>query len=124
MQRERVRESDVPRKLVYRVVANPMFQFWSITLQMELEITLTAGKTDIARDKMATHVLTDEEIAEINEAFNMFDKDGNGKITTKELGEVMRSLGRDPTDAELEDMISEVDIDDLEDKTKHGDVLV
>ncbi|KAK3578505.1 hypothetical protein CHS0354_007756 [Potamilus streckersoni] len=60
---------------------------------------------------MAAHVLTEEEIAEINEAFNMFDKDGDGKITTKELGEVMRSLGRDPTNAELEDMISEVDID-------------
>lgn len=41
----------------------------------------------------------------------MFDKNGDGKITTKELGTVMRSLGQNPTEAELTDMINEVDVD-------------
>lgn len=41
----------------------------------------------------------------------MFDKDGDGTITTKELGTVMRSLGQNPTDQELEDMVNEVDVD-------------
>ena len=38
--------------------------------------------------------MTEEQIAEFKEAFSLFDKDGDGTITTKELGTVMRSLGR------------------------------
>ncbi|KAJ3683007.1 hypothetical protein LUZ60_013234 [Juncus effusus] len=64
--------------------------------------------------------LTDDQIAEFKEAFSLFDKDGDGNlfdlsmagcITTKELGTVMRSLGQNPTEAELQDMINEVDAD-------------
>ncbi|KAJ9444688.1 Calmodulin [Diplonema papillatum] len=55
--------------------------------------------------------LTHEQIAEFKEAFSLFDKDGDGTITTKELGTVMRSLGQNPTEAELQDMINEVDQD-------------
>ena len=43
-----------------------------------------------------------EQIAEFKEAFSLFDKDGDGTITTKELGTVMRSLGQNPTEAELQ----------------------
>ncbi|KAL0866364.1 hypothetical protein Bca101_045482 [Brassica carinata] len=67
--------------------------------------------------------LTDDQISEFKEAFSLFDKDGDGTfsssssclfvgcITTKELGTVMRSLGQNPTEAELQDMINEVDAD-------------
>lgn len=34
--------------------------------------------------------------------------DGDGTITSKELGTVMRSLGQNPTEAELQDMVNEV----------------
>merc|ERR1711893_267755 len=55
--------------------------------------------------------LTEEQIAEFKEAFSLFDKDGDGTITTKELGTVMRSLGQNPSEDELQDMVNEVDID-------------
>lgn len=55
--------------------------------------------------------LSDDKIAEYKEAFALFDKDGNGHVTVKELGIVMRSLGQNPTEAELQAMIDEVDKD-------------
>ena len=50
-------------------------------------------------------------VSEFGEAFSMFDKNGDGVITTKELGEVMRTLGENPTETELVHIINEVDID-------------
>uniref|UniRef100_A0A8C1GQS6 Calmodulin n=1 Tax=Cyprinus carpio TaxID=7962 RepID=A0A8C1GQS6_CYPCA len=50
--------------------------------------------------------------SEFKEAFSLFDKDGDGTITTKELGTVMRSLGQNPTEAELQDMINE-EVDEM-----------
>ena len=51
------------------------------------------------------------QFAEFKEAFSLFDKNGDGYISSKELGIVMRSLGQNPTEAELQDMINEVDYD-------------
>ena len=50
-------------------------------------------------------------LTELREAFSLFDKDGDGSISTKELGTVMRSLGQTPSDEELYDMVKEVDAD-------------
>ena len=55
--------------------------------------------------------LTEGQIAEYKEAFDFFDKDGDGTITAKELGAVMRLLGYNPSDADLADVISDVDLD-------------
>jgi calmodulin len=41
----------------------------------------------------------------------LFDKDGDGTMTTKELGTVMRSFGLDPSQKELIEMVAEVDVD-------------
>lgn len=51
---------------------------------------------------------TDKE-AEIREAFNVFDKDGSGKISSEELRHIMKSLGEDLTDEEIQQMIREAD---------------
>ncbi len=58
-----------------------------------------------------TENLTEDQIAEFKEAFKIFDKDDSGFITTKELGTVMRSLGQNPSEEELADMIYQVDKD-------------
>eukprot|EP01056_Protomagalhaensia_sp_Gyna25_P002816 Protomagalhaensia_sp_Gyna_25__2815@NODE_262_length_4139_cov_252_860488_g203_i0_p3_GENE_NODE_262_length_4139_cov_252_860488_g203_i0NODE_262_length_4139_cov_252_860488_g203_i0_p3_ORF_typecomplete_len154_score45_84EFhand_7/PF13499_6/3_8e22EFhand_7/PF13499_6/2_5e13EFhand_6/PF13405_6/3_3e11EFhand_6/PF13405_6/0_00055EFhand_6/PF13405_6/6_3e10EFhand_1/PF00036_32/4_1e09EFhand_1/PF00036_32/1_8e08EFhand_1/PF00036_32/1_1e08EFhand_1/PF00036_32/8_9e02EFhand_8/PF13833_6/0_00023EFhand_8/PF13833_6/1e15EFhand_8/P len=58
-----------------------------------------------------TDHLSEEQIADFKEAFNLFDKDGDGLITAEELGIVMKNLGQNPTDGELQDMLNEVDAD-------------
>ena len=55
--------------------------------------------------------LSDDKVNEFKEAFDIFDKDKDGFITTKELGDIMKNLGQSPSEAELQDMINEVDID-------------
>ncbi|ETS83025.1 Calmodulin [Pestalotiopsis fici W106-1] len=55
--------------------------------------------------------LTEEQIEQFKLAFDLFDKDKTGDITAAELGEVMRELGLSPSDAELKDMVDEVDVD-------------
>ncbi|XP_062961145.1 calmodulin-1-like [Cynocephalus volans] len=56
-------------------------------------------------------LLTEEQMAEFKETFFLLHKDGDGAITTEEPGTVMRSLGQDPAEAELQDMINRVDAD-------------
>eukprot|EP00397_Hematodinium_sp_SG-2012_P047181 GEMP01053551.1.p1 GENE.GEMP01053551.1~~GEMP01053551.1.p1 ORF type:complete len:154 (+),score=43.85 GEMP01053551.1:319-780(+) len=53
--------------------------------------------------------LTEEQIAEFKEAFGLFDNDSDGIINSSELGTVMRSLGQNPSDQEVDDMIKDVD---------------
>uniref|UniRef100_A0A3B4B882 Troponin C, skeletal muscle n=1 Tax=Periophthalmus magnuspinnatus TaxID=409849 RepID=A0A3B4B882_9GOBI len=59
----------------------------------------------------ARSYLSEEMLAEFKAAFDMFDTDGGGDISTKELGTVMRMLGQNPTREELDEIIEEVDED-------------
>ncbi|KAK3712658.1 hypothetical protein RRG08_058561 [Elysia crispata] len=53
--------------------------------------------------------LTEEQRMEIGAAFAMFDKNGDGHVSKDELIEVMRAAGQNPTEAEVKEMIAEVD---------------
>ena len=48
-------------------------------------------------------------IAEYKEAFNLYDKDNDGIIATQKLGRVLRAMGLNPTEIEIQEMIDEVD---------------
>uniref|UniRef100_A0A0B6ZYL6 EF-hand domain-containing protein n=1 Tax=Arion vulgaris TaxID=1028688 RepID=A0A0B6ZYL6_9EUPU len=57
------------------------------------------------------HKYSETQIRELREAFRLFDKDGDGSISTEELGTVMRNLGQFPSIDELNQMLKEIDID-------------
>ena len=60
---------------------------------------------------MARKMKDTEGEDEIHEAFRVFDKDGNGYISSAELRHVMTNLGEKLTVEEVDEMIREADID-------------
>jgi calmodulin len=58
-----------------------------------------------------TSELPPERIAELREAFSLFDKDGSGSISMSEMKMVLLSLGVEPTDEDLKEIIEEFDSD-------------
>lgn len=44
---------------------------------------------------------SEDQIAEYQEAFSLFDQRGDGKISISQLGDVLRALGQNPTEAEV-----------------------
>jgi hypothetical protein len=56
-------------------------------------------------------LLTDEQIGEIIDAFNAVDDDNDGVINANQLGRVLKLLGENPTVADLQDMVNDVDSD-------------
>lgn len=55
--------------------------------------------------------LTREQVEEFKEAFSLFDEEGNGQLSNKLLITVLRALGNNPTEEEVDFMIKEVDED-------------
>ncbi len=53
--------------------------------------------------------LSEEQIEEFREAFSLFDTEGDGKIFTKELGTLFRSLGIHTSEAERNEYIFKYD---------------
>ena len=47
--------------------------------------------------------------SEFMEVFSLYDKDEDGTIVAKNVGDVMRALGENPGNADLKKMLKEVD---------------
>ncbi|GAQ80989.1 calmodulin [Klebsormidium nitens] len=55
--------------------------------------------------------LSEEEVAEFREVFNLVDKDGGGTLSAVEILELMKMLGLNFTEEEIQGMIAEIDVD-------------
>ncbi|CAG2235454.1 calmodulin-like [Mytilus edulis] len=55
--------------------------------------------------------LTKAQVQEFKEAFKNFDKNGDGKISCKELRTFLKSVGQDASDAEVQRIMLRVDHD-------------
>jgi len=59
---------------------------------------------------MKVHSIANPETSEgLKEAFAVFDRDGSGKISSRELKQAMSSLGEKLNDDEIAEMIKEAD---------------
>lgn len=54
--------------------------------------------------------LPPELVRELSDSFELFDRNGDGKISEEELGAVMRSLGQNVSGADLQKLIADVDV--------------
>ena len=58
-----------------------------------------------------TDLLSENKLLGCKELFDYFDNDKDGLLTMGQLGEVLRALGENPTEKELEKMIIQIDGD-------------
>jgi len=48
---------------------------------------------------------TEDQLADFQECFLLFDKKGDSRIPAKQVGEVLRALGQNPTESEVKKLV-------------------
>ena len=56
------------------------------------------------------HQFTEREVRSFQNAFSLFDKNHDGKITRKELDGVLRFLGKNPIEYNMENIMKDLDM--------------
>ena len=84
-------------------------------LRSELDL-LESKVADVAEakkllEKYAEFGLSESDIMEYKEMFNLVDSDGGGDIGRDEVIELMQMVGYECTEQEVDDMIAEIDLD-------------
>ena len=80
----------------------------SITKQKPISAT-TSSSTKQQQQRRPG--LTDDEVEELRQAFDLFDTDGSGTIDPKELRAAMQSLGFETKNQTIYQMIQDIDKD-------------
>lgn len=82
-----------------------------------MELERKQRNTDIISEEQDTmagrkidHV-TAEQLQDFKASFSLFDQDGDGRVSKDELRTAMRSLGQNPTEQDLDEIMREVDKD-------------
>jgi calmodulin len=60
---------------------------------------------------MAADYLNSKQIGDYQDAFVKFDTDADGVVNSHEVGLIMKSIGQNPSEAEIQDMVNLVDKD-------------
>ena len=68
------------------------------------EAEMETGNEDTTGSAGKKHMTPEMEKA-CRKGFDMFDLDSSGKISAAEFGTVMRSLGQNPTDEEIDSLL-------------------
>lgn len=55
---------------------------------------------------------TEAQLAEMRECFALFDQKNEGTILRSDLGNALRALGQNPTEAEVQEMIGQCEVKD------------
>jgi hypothetical protein len=66
-------------------------------------------EADVVQPDGDQPMLTEDQVQQLREAFSVFDKSGDGKVTASELGMVMEECGEVVSEAEIKEMIKDVD---------------
>ena len=87
-----------------------------LKLNSNFEMAQRTTKPKFNANKYLRPGLTEDEIEEIKEAFDLFDTDGSGSIDPKELRAAMQSLGFEAKNQTIYQMITDLD------KNKSGNI--
>jgi len=52
--------------------------------------------------------LSEDQIFEIQEVFSLFETRGNGKVEASKIGDILRALGLNPTEGDVQKLVGEV----------------
>ena len=71
--------------------------------------TVSSGKGGFDTKNYEKNGLTEDEVLEIREAFDLFDTDHSGEIDVGELKQALMNLGIDTKNQTLQNMLADID---------------